>query len=134
MAGKVLVVEDNELNLALVRHVLEHRGHAVEDADSVASARLLLDSDPPDLVLLDIQMPGGGGEAFLAELRQKAQWASVPVVAVTAYAMAGDRERLLATGFDGYISKPIDTRTFGAAVEAFLSVPSGPSGIQIGNR
>jgi two-component system cell cycle response regulator len=71
-------------------------------------------------VLLDVQIPGGGGELVLHELRALASWSTLPVIAVTALAMGGDRERLLAAGFDGYLSKPIDTRTFGSVIESFL--------------
>lgn len=120
MGARILVVEDHPLNLQLVRDILEYRGHTVDSAGSVDAARERLREARPDLVLLDIQLPGGGGEALLRELRGSPALAHLPVIAVTALAMEGDRERLLAAGFDGYLSKPIDTRTFGPAVEAFL--------------
>jgi CheY-like chemotaxis protein len=120
MRARILVVEDNPLNLQLVRDILEYRGHEIDAATTIHAARSRLRSGRHDLVLLDIQFPGGGGETLLHEIRASQTLASVPVIAVTAQAMDGDRERLLAAGFDGYLSKPIDTRTFGATVESFL--------------
>jgi CheY-like chemotaxis protein len=116
---RILVVEDNALNLRLVRDILQMRGHTVESAGDVAEARQRLSGPPPELVLMDIQIPGGGGELLLREIRAGAL-AGVPVVAVTAQAMDGDRQRLLQAGFDGYLSKPIDVRSFAATVEAFV--------------
>ena len=118
--AKILVVEDNPLNLRLLREVLEHRGHAVDAATSVKEASERLGASRPDLLLVDIQIPGGGGERLLREVRGDPSYAGLPVIAVTALAMAGDRQRLLELGFDGYFSKPIDTRAFGPAVEAYL--------------
>ena len=108
------------MNLRLVRDILEYRGHHVDVATNVSEARVWLTGPPPDLVLLDVQIPGGGGALVLRELRTNLLWSTVPVLAVTALAMEGDRERLLASGFDGYLSKPIDTRSFGSVVESFL--------------
>ncbi|MBX3196512.1 MAG: response regulator [Labilithrix sp.] len=116
----ILVVEDHPMNLLLVREVLEHRGHEIVEASSVGDAERALAERVPDLVLLDIQIPGGGGEAVLRSIRGRADTAHLPVVAVTAFAMAGDRAKLLAIGFDGYVSKPIDTREFGPTIETFL--------------
>jgi CheY-like chemotaxis protein len=73
-----------------------------------------------DLLLLDVQIPGGGAEAVIRHARARPRSAAIPIVAVTSLAMPGDRERLLGSGFQGYLSKPIDTRTFGAVVESFL--------------
>lgn len=122
MSARILVVEDNLLNLQLVRDILEYRGHDIEVATTVQEARARLRSARPDLVLLDIQLPGGGGELLLREIRASAALADLPVIAVTSQAMEGDRERLLAAGFDAYLSKPIDTRTFGPTVESFLAM------------
>ena len=120
MSALILVVEYNPLNLQLVRDILEYRGHRVIAATTVPEARERLAQERPDVVLLDIQLPGGGGERLLQEIRRTPSMARLPVVAVTALAMQGDRERLLAAGFDGYLSKPIDTRSFGPSVESFL--------------
>lgn len=117
----ILLVEDNAKNRQLVRAILEHRGHRVREAGSVDEGRAALREELPDVVLLDIQIPGGGGESLLSEIRGEPRLAHLPVVAFTAFAMAGDRERLLRAGFDGYLSKPIDTRAFGPQVEWFLA-------------
>jgi CheY-like chemotaxis protein len=126
---RILLVEDNPLNRKLARDVLEHRGHEVVEAVDVeqgwaAAGRF------PDVVLLDVQIPGGGGEALLRRIRGAPGVAALPVVAVTAFAMEGDRERFLALGFDGYLSKPIDTRTFAATVEGFASPRTSTRGEQ----
>lgn len=118
--SRVLLVEDHVMNRLLVREILENRGHEIVDAHNVLEARLRLNEPPFNVVLLDIQIPGGGGVAVLDYIRATPHLAKLPVVAVTAQAMAGDRERLLATGFDGYVSKPIDTKTFGETVEGFI--------------
>jgi two-component system, cell cycle response regulator DivK len=118
--ARILVVEDNALNRLLVHDILELRGHEVLEASNVDEARRILEASPPDLLLLDVQIPGGGGEAVVREVRADSRLATMPIVAVTSLAMPGDRERLLASGFQGYLSKPIDTRTFAAAVEAYL--------------
>jgi CheY-like chemotaxis protein len=123
--ARILVVEDNPLNRLLVHDILELRGHAVVEAATVDEARALLERERPDLLLLDVQIPGGGGEAVIREVRQRAHLADMPIVAVTSLAMPGDRERLLSIGFQGYLSKPIDTRTFGAAIEAYLKGAEG---------
>jgi two-component system cell cycle response regulator DivK len=116
----VLVVEDNAMNRRLVRDILEHRGHTVVEARDVAEARAQLARLTPDLVLLDIQIPGGGGELVLREIRRDPRLFHLPVLAVTALAMPGDERRLLADGFSGYLAKPIDTRSFGPVIESFL--------------
>ena len=121
--ARILVVEDNPLNRLLLHDILELRGHEVIEAANVDEALPLLDSAHLDLVLLDVQIPGGGGEAVVKEVRRRADLAHLPIVAVTSLAMPGDRERLLGSGFQGYLSKPIDTRTFGPTVESFLRSP-----------
>ena len=118
--ARILVVEDNSLNRLLVHDLLALRGHEVIEAANVDEARTLLDLERLDLLLLDVHIPGGGGEAVVREVRKRAELANLPIVAVTSLAMPGDRERLLGSGFQGYLSKPIDTRTFGPTVEAFL--------------
>jgi two-component system cell cycle response regulator DivK len=120
MRRPILVVEDNEINLQLVRDLLEYAGFEVAEAGSVDEGRSKLREARPALVLMDIQIPGGGGESLLREIRADRALAHTPVVAVTAYAMHGDRDKYLAAGFDGYLSKPIDTRTFVESVRAFL--------------
>ena len=118
--ARILIVEDNPLNRLLIHDVLELRGHEVFEASTVAEAKVVLDAEKLDLLLLDVQIPGGGAEAVIREVRKRAELVSLPMVAVTSLAMPGDRERLLGIGFQGYLSKPIDTRTFGAAIESYL--------------
>ncbi len=117
----VLVIEDNEQNLYLTRFLLEARGHRVSEARSgpegIAAARLTV----PELVLLDIQLPQMDGYAVARALRQISSLDAVPIVAVTSYAMNGDRVMALASGCDGYIEKPVDPDTFAAQVEAAVT-------------
>ena len=120
-SARILIVEDNPLNRLLFHDILQLRGHEVLEAATVDEARAVLSEHTPDLLLLDVQIPGGGGEAVIRWMRKRRELAAVPIVAVTSLAMPGDRERLLGIGFQGYLSKPIDTRTFGAAIEAFLA-------------
>jgi len=109
---RVLVVEDNDKNLKLVRDLLQFRGITATEARSGREALAAAAGCCPDIVLLDIDLPDMPGTKVLEALRLLEGMAAVPVVAVTAYAMKGDAERLLAAGFDGYIAKPIDVRTF----------------------
>jgi len=118
--ARILIVEDNPLNRLLIHDILELRGHQVIEAATVDEARQTLDSLRPDLLVLDVQIPGGVGEAVIREVRKHADMSDLPIIAVTSLAMPGDRERLLSIGFQGYLSKPIDTRTFGAAIESYL--------------
>jgi two-component system cell cycle response regulator DivK len=115
---KLLVVEDNELNRKLLRELLGHRGHSTEETSTAAEAIALLSSAPaPDVVLLDIDIPGGG-LTVVAYIKSRPVLAGVTVIAHTALAMRGDRERFLAAGCHGYISKPIAVKTFVAEIEA----------------
>src|SRR5438105_3252995 len=123
--ARILIVEDNSLNRLLVHDILELRGHEVVEAATVDEARQALSTQRLDLLLLDVQIPGGGGEAVIREVRQRPELAELPIVAVTSLAMPGDRERLLSIGFQGYLSKPIDTLTFGPAVESYLKPAGG---------
>lgn len=123
--ARILVVEDDEWSRRIVVELLEHRGHEVLQAADATSARAGL-AQSPDLVLLDIQFPGGNGVELLTEVRASETLAAVPVVALTASAMRGDREHFLRQGFTAYMSKPIDVRTFVMTVESFLP-PTGES-------
>lgn len=117
---RVLVVEDNAKNSKLACAVLEIAGFEAFTATSAAEAVAACTRDVPDAVLLDIQLPDRPGDQVLLDLRALPDMAAVPVIAVTAFAMAGDRERLLDHGFDGYIPKPIDVATFAATVHACI--------------
>jgi two-component system, cell cycle response regulator DivK len=109
MAGEqILVVEDNEKNMRLVRDVLQASGYRVLEAATGEEAVATAHTTVPALVLMDVQLPGMSGLETLALLRGDDRTRSIPVVALTAQAMQGDRERFLEAGFDGYLSKPVD--------------------------
>ena len=116
----VLVVEDNEKNLKLVRDVLEYAGFTVHVATTGEEALARARTAVPDLVLLDLQLPGIDGHATLSRLRDDPVTSHVPVVALTAFAMRDDREKAIAAGFDGYLEKPISVREFPDQVRAHL--------------
>ena len=117
----VLLVEDNELNLELARDVLQLRGLRTLEARTAGEGIALACTCRPDLVLLDIQLPDMDGVAALRALRTMPETADVPIVALTAFAMRPDRARLLEAGFDGYVSKPLDVRTFPDEVIAYCT-------------
>jgi two-component system cell cycle response regulator DivK len=128
MTHVILVVEDNERNLKLLRDVLEYSGYDVRAARTAEDGLALAASEPPDLVLMDLQLPGIDGMEALRRLRESPQTADIPVVAVTAQAMKDDRERALEAGFDGYVEKPISVRAFPDQVRRFLSGEKGGTG------
>ena len=105
---RILVVEDNEKNMKLFRDVLKATGYRTLEATTGGEAVELATEQAPDLVLMDIQMPDVDGVEALRLLRADERTAAIPVLAVTAQAMQGDRERFLAEGFDGYLSKPVN--------------------------
>jgi CheY-like chemotaxis protein len=121
----VVVVEDNVRSRRLVRDLLELNGFDPVEAESAEEGLAAVRSCRPALLLLDIQLPGMDGEVALRELKADPETAGIPVVAVTAYAMRGDEERLLAAGFDGYIAKPIDTRSFVPRLQEILDAAGG---------
>jgi CheY-like chemotaxis protein len=120
MTHVILVVEDNERNLKLLRDVLEYAGYDVRVARTAEDGITLAVKEPPDLVLMDLQLPGMDGMEALRQLRGNPRTADIPVVAVTAQAMKQDRERALDAGFDGYLEKPISVREFPGQVGSFL--------------
>jgi two-component system cell cycle response regulator DivK len=113
----ILIVEDNEKNRKLVRDVLQHRGYRTLEAETGEDGVRLAREHRPALVLMDIQLPGIDGIAALGQLRGDAATRGIPVIAVTASAMTHDRQKILAAGFDGYQTKPINLREFLAAVD-----------------
>jgi len=121
MNKRILYIEDNEQNLYLVTFILEKHGyevHAARDGqEGIDSAAIL----QPDIILLDIQLPHMDGYAVARQLRSNPDLAVVPIVAVTSYAMTGDRDKALAAGCNGYIEKPINPDTFISQVEQHLS-------------
>jgi len=124
--ARLLVVEDNRVNLELMTYVLTAFGYEVVAVDNGPAALEALRAAPVDLVLCDVHMPGMDGLHLLKELRQDAATAGLRVIAVTAAAMVGDKERFLAAGFDGYLSKPIDPHAFAQQVQGFLDVKRSP--------
>jgi CheY-like chemotaxis protein len=122
MAGElILVVEDNEKNRKLVRDVLTFRKYQVIEAERGEEGVALARERLPRLILMDIQLPGIDGIEALRRLRADEATRSIPVVAVTASAMDRDRQKIMAAGFDGYQSKPLNVKEFMAAVEAILA-------------
>ena len=119
--AKILVVDDDPINLMLAVTALEKAGYEVLSAEGGAEGVEAALAHAPDLVLMDVQMPGMDGIAALRRLRVEPRTASLKVVALTALAMKGDRERLLAKGFDSYIEKPIRYKRFLASVAALLA-------------
>lgn len=124
MSPRILVVEDNEANQLLASAILEREGYIVDLAASSDEARSRMRQARPDLILMDVQLPGEDGLALAGRLKSNPATARIPIVALTALAMAGDRERTLAAGCDGYISKPIDTRTFALDISKYLANPA----------
>lgn len=121
MAGKrILVVEDNPMNMELVCEVLEARGYEVWQATSATEALERLKAGKPELILMDIQLPGLDGLSFTKQLKQSPATRDILVVALTAHAMKGDRDRILEAGCCGYIPKPIDIKELTGQVARFL--------------
>jgi two-component system, cell cycle response regulator DivK len=120
MGAVVLIVEDNARNLKLMRDVLGHAGYETLEAADGETGVAVARERRPDLVLMDINLPGITGIEALQRLRVDAATAVIPVAALTAYAMKDDRARMLAAGFDGYLEKPVDVRELPAQVEALL--------------
>ncbi len=120
MKATILVIEDNERNMYLVTFILEKSGYQVIQARDGQAGIALARQSKPDLILLDIQLPIMDGYAVAREITKSGELRDVPIVAVTSYAMLGDRERVLAAGCVGYIEKPINPETFVAEIEQYL--------------
>lgn len=119
--ARILVIEDNPENLELMTYLLKAFGHATSNATDGVAGVALARSARPDIVICDVHLPGLDGYGVARELRRETAGARIPLVAVTALAMAGDRDKVFAAGFDGYIAKPIDPETFVMQVEALIS-------------
>jgi two-component system cell cycle response regulator len=127
MGVRVLIVEDNADNLKLMSYLLGSFGHQVLTARDGEEALAIASREALDLMICDIQLPGLDGYEVARRLKEDPARASIPLVAVTALAMVGDRERVLAAGFDGYVPKPIVPRTFVGQIEVYLGQqPSEP--------
>jgi two-component system, cell cycle response regulator DivK len=123
---RVLIVEDNELNLKLLRDILEAHGYGTLTAREGEAGLVLAREARPDLILLDLQLPDISGYETVARLKADEQTRSIPVVAVTAFAMAGDERKALDAGCDAYVAKPIVLRHFLDIVTRFAGPPDGP--------
>ena len=106
----ILVIEDQALNRKVVRIVLQSKGYKVIEASNATEALFCLKTTTPALILMDIALPGTSGEGLTHQLKIDPDWCEIPIIALTASAMFGDRERLLKAGCDDYLSKPVDTR------------------------
>lgn len=118
---KILIAEDNAINRELLRELLEMRGYSVVDACDGQEALRMIEQTDPDILLLDIGMPVLDGFAVVRRIRETPELAALPVVAVTAYAMRGDRDKILESGFDGYLSKPIDAHALAEELDRLLN-------------
>jgi CheY-like chemotaxis protein len=117
---RILIVEDKASSRELLRTVLQSQGYAVHEAADGEEGLQKARSEVPDLILLDLQMPVRNGYQVLEELRQDPRFAAIPIVAVTASAMQGDREKALAAGFDGYLTKPLPLNRLRNEIERLL--------------
>ncbi len=121
--ARVLIIEDNPTNMTLAVFLLQSAGHSVVSATDAEAGLALARSDRPDLILMDIQLPGMDGLEATRQLKQDASTRAIPVIALTALAMKGDEERIRAAGCDGYIAKPMRYQAFLATVAAQLVAP-----------
>ncbi len=128
MRRHLLLIEDNEQNRYLATYLLALRGHRITPAITGPEGIKLAREETPDLILLDIQLPTMDGYSVARALRAIESLRQVPIVAVTSYAMMGDREKALASGCNGYIEKPINPESFVAEVEAFFNPPKKEKG------
>lgn len=125
MTGEpILIVDDNASNLKLLRLMLETEGYLVRTAEHAYAALQVLSGFTPRLILMDIQLPGMDGLALARELKANPRTAGIAIVAITAYAMKGDEEKALASGCDGYITKPVDTRRLLQQIAQYLVPPA----------
>jgi CheY-like chemotaxis protein len=125
IGDSILVVDDNEMNLKLLRWLLEKSGYQVHTACDAQTARASVRALHPRLVLMDIQLPDVDGLQLTREFKADPELRDIPVVAVTSYAMKGDKQKTLDAGCDGYITKPIDTRQFPLEIEEYLRRAAG---------
>jgi two-component system, cell cycle response regulator DivK len=121
MDDAILIVDDNTVNLKLMRVLLTGEGYTVRTATDAEEALAVLAQFQPRLILMDIQLPGMDGLALTRRLKAEPVTRDTVIIGLTAYAMKGDEERVLAAGCDGYVSKPIDTRSFPALIARYLA-------------
>ena len=117
---KILIVEDNKKNLYMMKYLFEYKGyHVIEARDGVEGVKLSA-IEKPDLILMDIQLPLLDGYEATKQIKADKETNNIPIIAVTSFAMIGDREKTLKAGCNGYIEKPIDPKTFLTEIETFL--------------
>ncbi len=123
MASKsILIVEDNQMNLKLIRDVLHNKGYETLEAEIGEAGIEVARERHPALILMDVNLPQIDGHTAMKILKADASTRQIPIIAVTSFAMKGDRERLLSAGFDGYISKPLDIKKLLRVVESYVAV------------
>ncbi|MCZ6679403.1 MAG: response regulator [Candidatus Poribacteria bacterium] len=120
-AKRILVVEDIEMNRKVARIILAARGYEVLEAANAEEALEILRSQIPDLILMDIYLPGMSGKDLTRQIKANPKWNHLPIIALTASAMKGDREQFLDAGCDDYISKPVNTRELAELVDTYIS-------------
>ncbi len=128
MSAPILIVDDNPANLKLMRVLLTASGYDVRTAADGVEASAVLQTFQPRLILMDIQMPSIDGLSLTRQLKANPATRNIVIIAITAYAMKGDKQRALAAGCDGYVAKPIDTRTLPDRIADYLRKASHPSG------
>lgn len=128
MRARILLVEDNAANLELARYLLEMGGHTILSAEDGEGGLWVAQRECPDLIVTDLEMPVMDGYELLRHVRRDLTLHKTPVVALTAFSMAGDRQKVMLAGFDGYLSKPIAPETFVADIESYLPSTTGPFG------
>lgn len=121
MGESILIIDDNVINLELVSYLLVAKGYVVKTASHAEEALKILKTFQPHLILMDIQLPDIDGFQLTKKLKADPDYKNIPIIALTAYAMKGDKERILEAGCDGYIAKPINTRTLDDAIREYLS-------------
>jgi CheY-like chemotaxis protein len=121
VAARVLLVEDNPANLALMQYLLQAAGYTTLTASDGRQGIAVAQRESPDVILMDLQMPILNGYDAARQVKEIPALRGVPIIAVTAYAMVGDRDKILARGFDGYIAKPITPERFVSEVETFIA-------------
>lgn len=121
--SRILIVEDNPQNLKLATIILRGEGHTIEAAPDAEEAEVMIGQSPPELILMDLGLPGKDGYTFARELRTRPETRDIPILAVTSYAMRGDREKAMEAGCSGYLTKPIARRELIQMVASLLRPP-----------
>lgn len=121
--GPLLIIDDNPINLKLAKILLSVEGYEIRTASDAEEALKVLETYQPRLILMDIQLPGMSGLELTMQLKANSKYKHIIIIAITAYAMKGDKEKALAAGCDGYVTKPIDTKTLPNIIANYLGEP-----------